>query len=301
MKKQQSIALGLTLALSSMSSFAVPLVMEGDFVRTAVSDNGTLGYGGTTSPGLQHDPAGTGTFGVDDYLTPGSPFEGFSLRSTETGLLANSNTSPSGGSFIGGIVDNSAASAYDQSVLYTGTSLEFVQIDIDTRFNDGDERIEMYTTITALEDMSGVSFARWIDPDPDVNTYGSYDTVNGRGGTGLAVEDWVHSEGSQTGLTLGLYSASGITHDTGVDYGWSTDPLEYLAGNDDGDGDYTIGIGFDLGDMLIGDSITFTYYYVMGGSLDDVDIPGGEVPLPNTIALLGLGVGLLGWRLKKRA
>lgn len=57
-------------------------LLQNDWVKAGVNTNtGTLGSGGGTSPGLLFDPTGTGTFNAGyDYLTPGSPFDGFSLK-----------------------------------------------------------------------------------------------------------------------------------------------------------------------------------------------------------------------------
>jgi len=152
---------------------AALVVMEGDYVYTAVSDNGTLGYGGTTSPGIVHDASGTGSWPIDDYLTPGTPFEGFYVSSNETGILGNNNDDLSS---IGmtSITDTSGISTYDQSVNWQGAFNALFALETDTYYNDGDERITMTTTLTALADLTAVSFLRVLDPDPDRITHGSW-------------------------------------------------------------------------------------------------------------------------------
>jgi hypothetical protein len=281
--------------LFANSALATPIIMQGDFVRTAVSDDGTLGYGSNTSPGLLHDPTGTSTFG-DDYLTPGTPLEIFTVFSNESGLLINDNSSSSD-AMTGILTDTSVGSAYNNAVNWAGTFGSLFDISTDTYFNNGDERVSFTTTITALSDLTGLQFLRAIDPDPDVDSFGSFNTINGRGFGSLSANDWVHSEGASTGLTLGLYSDSSVTHNTGVSSAWSNNPATYLAGTNDGDGDYTIGIAFDLGSLLQGDSISFTYHYVMGDSLSDVGIPT-DVPEPTSIAILALG--LIGFSLRRK-
>ena len=278
MKKKifTGLATGAMLFSVMTVAQAASIIMEGNYVRTAISDDGTLGYGGGTSPGLLHDATGTGTFSVDDYLTPGDPFELFSVKSTQTGLLINNNDSSSD-SISGSVSDTSASSSYDHHVTWTGTYGSYLSITTETFFNDNDERVSFSTVLTALQDLNGLEFLRSIDPDPDVNTYGSFDTVNGRGydanGDGdfndagdVAPEDWVHAEGTSTGLTLGLYSDSAYTHNTGVT-AWSSDPTDFLNGTDIGNGDNTIGIAFSIGDLMTGESATLDYSYIMGANL----------------------------------
>ena len=175
--KKQFLLILILLSLPLTSAFAASVIMEGNYVRTAISDNGTLGYGSSTSPGLLHDPDGTGTFGIDDYLTPGTPWEMFSVSSEETGLLTNNNTSTSTGDISGSIEPGATTS----SVTWSGTYDVYFTITHEYTLATDSERIDIVTTITALSNLTDLEFARAIDPDPDVRTYGSYYTVNGRG------------------------------------------------------------------------------------------------------------------------
>lgn len=306
--KTLSTLAGVAL-LASTNLQAAPIVLEGNYVKTAISEIGTLGSGHTTPPGILHDATGTRNFGINDYLTPGSPHEIFAIKSDQTGLLVNNNDySMPSPALTGTLTNTSGTSGYDHSVNWTSTSNALFTISTDTFFNDGDERISFSTVITALADLSSLQFLRSLDPDPDVNTYDSYDTQNGRGNAaqGLAEKDWVHSIGVKTGLTIGLYTDSSVSHNTGISSYWEVDPAFYLTGNNDGHGDYTIGLAFDIGTLLAGQSITLEYHYVMGGSLDTVDLPKPDhppvsVPEPATLGLLGLGLAALGLRRSRRS
>jgi hypothetical protein len=57
-------------------------VLQNEYIKAGVNETtGTLGSGGNTSPGLLYNNAGSSTWNTAyDYLTPGSPFEGFTVR-----------------------------------------------------------------------------------------------------------------------------------------------------------------------------------------------------------------------------
>lgn len=262
------------------------IIMEGNFVQTAISEDGTLGFGGNTSPGIYHDPTGLKHFGPDDYLTPGSPWELFSVKSDQTGLIGNNNDN--GGSYgtISKISLNNLSNIgkYDNYVTWSGQYSDYFLINHEYHFNDNDQKIDIVTKITALKNLTNIKFLRSIDPDPDVYTYGIWDTDNRQGfdknydgdfndSGDILPENWVHAEGKYTGLTIGLYSTASFFHNTGVSSYWSDDPDFFLAGQNDGDWDYTIGLAFDLGNLSAGESRTFNYAYVMGELIEVADIP----------------------------
>jgi PEP-CTERM motif len=296
---------------TSGAALAATIVLTGDFVQVSITDDGTLGQG-SGAPGLVHDPSGTGTFDANtDYIRPGSPFEGFGVRATSAAgstFLSNRNQSFGSPQIPGGPIIDISGGIADNAATWSGTAAGLYSIDHTFWFNDGDERINIITTITALTDLTDVSLSRAVDPDPDVLSGGSFNTNNDRGLGPIPIQDLVTSSGSLTGRTLGLFSTDATPHNTGIDSLCCSDldPLEYLGGGSravvpgfDSTSDDAIGIGFRIGELLEGESRTVNYAYVMGGSRDTVIDPG--VPEPTSIALVGIALLAGAGARKKRA
>ncbi len=286
MKKIFATVVFVTLGVTPVYA-ADSIIMEGDYIRTAISDDGTLGFGGTTSPGMLYDSAGTGTFNpAYDYLTPGSPFEGFYFRSNETGTIGNNNAYADDFSMTNFEDRTSIGSAFDHHVRWTGnydggdgTMVTMVQ---DYWFNNSDQAVHIRTQIEAREALAAASFLRTIDPDPDSNGLpgSTTTTVNSRGfdsnsdgdfddAGDIAPENIISSVGPVSGAPVALYTNSAVTHNTAVSASWDTDPVITLAGSGDLTSDATLGIAFDLGNLTAGQIVELYYNYIFGGSLEE--------------------------------
>ncbi|MDZ4375709.1 MAG: PEPxxWA-CTERM sorting domain-containing protein [Phenylobacterium sp.] len=300
------MGLKATLCASAVCAFAMAgaaqanVTLQGDYVQVQVNTGGSFSS-------LKHDPTGNGAPGVNDYITPGTPHDGFSVRSDQTGWLANDNDGGGfgSGSFGSATVTNLSGGAYDFAATWTGGngSLEITNYYF---FNAGDERINVQTTITALQDLTNLSFARSVDPDPDVNTNGNYDTLNQRGNDIFGVTDFIGAAGQTTGLTLALLNLSGDTYvrNTRIDFDCCSniDPTTVLAGSANGPlvGDYGLNMAWLIGDLAQGGSATINYAYVVGENIDDAGGGVGAIPEPSTWAMMILGFGAVGSMVRRR-
>ncbi len=285
--------LALAAACLSLTSglFAAPITIEGNFVRATFTDTGVLSN-------LFYDSTGTRNFGVNDYIAPGTPFEGFGVNANGS-LNSNSN---SGGADIAGSLSGPGG-VNGGTVTWSGTLAGVYDITHVFSFSLLDQRVSISTTLTALQNLTGVSVSRAVDPDPDVFAFGNFDTINQRGlaSPSIAASDFVGSLGAVSGLPLGLLYTGAVAHNTGIS-GFCcgvTDPLFYLGGGDLGNnstGDHGIGIGFNLGDMARGTSVTWDYAYVMGTSIETIDT---GVPEPATMALVGSTLLLVALRRRR--
>ncbi len=246
---------------------------RGQLHLTGVSNNGTLGVGHRITPGFIFDATGTGTFDpANDYLTPGMPQEGFSISYDGSGVLANNNA---GGTIqIGSTAaPTTIATAYDHSVVWSGTIDGVLTIEHVYGLNDDARQLDITTTITALTDLENLKFARWIDPDSGGDSGGA-SSINSRGNAtvGLDPEDWVNSVSEINGATLGLFSDSAVSHNTAISEMWSIDPAFYIAGSGNIAGDHTIGIGFNIGNLSTGNSTVLEYSYAVSADQNDLDV-----------------------------
>ena len=256
------------------------VIIENEYVRAGVNlSTGTLGSGGGTRPGLQYDNTGTGTFPCDscqgDYLTPGSPFEGFTVRLEDSGgtlvsTYTNNNTgsrSITTGAWVGTPTAGSAvwaASTTDFNITNTYS------------LPSGQRYIDINTGITANIAIGRLYFGRFIDPDAMPMTGDTSATDNVLGYGAISRKNVAFAEATTSRYALGLYSAAANVG-AGIGGGannWTTNPVIYYDGYspytssgvtvDYGRGDVTIGLGFLVNNVAPGDIVNFRYAYIFG-------------------------------------
>ena len=300
------------LAATAVATFtagpalATALTLTGKYIKVGISDYGTLGSNDSASPGLLHDPTGSGTFGVNDYLTPGTPHEGFAAIANEFDYTQNDNDGYSGfGTASPVLLTGTAAMGYANAASWTGSNA-FLTITNSYFFNPGDQRILVNTSITALSDLTNLAFSRSLDPDPDVNTFGSYDTNNQRGNSLYGMSDFVGAAGARTGLTVALVNLNGDTyaHNTEIGVGSCCDnrsPYDVLAGNgiNTSSSDDSINLAYLIGTLRSGQTASLTYSYSVGDNIDVVGPPTGGVPEPATWAMMLGGMAFVGGAMRR--
>jgi len=281
---------GTALTALSAPAMAQSVVLSGDYLKIGVNDKGTLGTGGTVRPGILYDGSGTGTFNPNyDYLTPGSPMEGFVLQGSTTGgafTATNNNASLGGAQSTGTLTSYNGAAyngtTYDQRAVWTGTYGSTLSVTHDYHFNTNGQQLQIQTTITALTDITGLNFVRFTDPDAVAAAGDTSATNNFQGSGSVPGTDLIYAEATVSKYVIGLYSNDPTSHVTGAP-GFTAAPAGYLAGTFLGNGDYTIGMAFTIGSLMNGASINLNYSYIFGTDIAaavSANGGGGGAPAP---------------------
>jgi hypothetical protein len=270
---KKTIIATLVAMTVSVSAFAGNEIIINEYIKAGVNEStGTLGSGGNTNPGIQYDNGGTGTFNPSyDYLTPGSPYEGWAVRidntdGTKYKLYGNNNAGfqmDGNTSVSGAWVGTPTAS----SVVWAGSATEF---DIKHTYSlpSAQKFLDITTRIDAKAAMPHLYFGRYIDPDAVAAPGDSSATDNVRGYGIIPKTNVVFSEATVSRYALGLYSAKPTGVNTSIQ-GWTSDPKNYynnVGGYDVGNGDDTIGIAFYAANVAVGDILTYNYAYIFGPS-----------------------------------
>ena len=244
-------------------------ILENSYIRAGVNGTaGTLGSGGNTSPGLLYDSTGTGTFNTGyDYLTPGSPFDGFAVKVDGTNYTNNN------ASGLGITGDGIGLTNGTNTLSWTGGVAGVFDITNIYSLGTTSQYIDITSSITANTAMSTLSFGRFIDPDARAAAGDSSATDNVLGYGTIPDSNVAFSEALVSRYALGLYST-----DSNVDAGitrWTTDADSYTINSVDSDGsntntgDNTIGLSWVWTGVSVGDIMTASYAYIFGPSAFD--------------------------------
>jgi hypothetical protein len=276
---KKNLIAAVVAAMLSSGAFAQTASLQGSgmgllenvWVKAGVNTNtGTLGSGGGTSPGLLFDPTGTGTFNPSfDYLTPGSPFDGFSLK-VDGVNKTNNNIGTVQIAKTGGLTLSNG----DTTLTWTGASAfgaNTWSVSNAYTLGVGKPYIDITSTIVAGGAASNVYFAKFIDPDSQGMAGDSSATDNVLGYGAIPSTNVAFSEATVSRYALGLYSASSNVA-AGINV-WNTQADSYTNANAScGTGvlfcrnDHTIGLTFSWTGVNSGDTLTASYAYIFGPS-----------------------------------
>lgn len=276
--KPTAVALAVALCCSHAAAWESSYVLEGDYIKIGVNEYGTLGSGDSVAPGILYDDSGTGSF-VEiggntgygyDYLRPGHAFEGFAVSAEVDNVIkyaTNNNKSSYGNDFVTTNFENTSTEG-EQSATWTGTytdggSVVFT-VQNDVSFLSDDKKLTISSTISSNEALTNIQFARFTDPDAQADASDTNATNNYRGSGDVAATNLVYAQATSSEYVIGLYSED--ASNTGVT-DWTRDTVSYLNGTDIGNGDYTIGIGFETPTLNVDGSVTYTYYYIFGADI----------------------------------
>jgi hypothetical protein len=272
----------------SVTAYADTFDLTGNYLHVGVSNSGGLiddGFG----VGIDYDKTGTSTWTAYDFLKPGSPFEFYSIGVDGTWAPAGYS---SGNSF-GASTTNTSAGAMNSAVT-TGLygDVAFTQT---LSYAKSAGAIDFQVLLTNTGSTShDVVYARGLDPDQDSYVYGSSWTSNSVVNGNLVI-----GSGPYTDWTIGIFSDSTVAHTPTVDAGWDQDPYDLLVAHDDGYGDYTINMAWDIGTLAPGADATLTFQYRIAETAGEVVNPN-LVPVPGAVLLGSLGLSFAGWLLRRR-
>jgi len=265
-----------TTAIADTSSMNADVagmgLLENEWVKAGVNGNtGTLGSGGGTSPGLLFDPEGTGTFNPSyDYLTPGSPFDGFAVKVDGTNY-SNNNTGSAGVT-----KDTDGFADGTDTLTWSGGVTDKFNIDNTYTLEANKPFIDINTRIEMLVDAGEVNFAKFIDPDSQGMPGDSSSTDNVLGYGVIPDTNVAFSEATTSRYALGIYTTD--TNVTAGVEGWTQEADGYEGTNytdaegnpvNFGNSDDTIGISWTWTGVTTGDILEANYAYIFGPSAFD--------------------------------
>ena len=271
-----AVLLGTT-ALADTSSMNADVagmgILENEWVKAGVNGTtGTLGSGNGTSPGLLFDPTGTGTFNPSyDYLTPGSPFDGFAVKVDGTNYYNNN-----AGNAANIANDGNGLTDGTNTLSWTGGVTGVFDVTNTYTLAPNTPYIDITSSITMGVAASTLSFGKYIDPDSQGMPGDSSSTDNVLGYGVIPSTNVAFSEATTSRYALGIYTTD--TNVTAGINGWSREADGYNGtsytdadGNpvNYGNSDDTIGISWSWTDVSAGDILTASYAYIFGPSAFD--------------------------------
>jgi len=273
-----SRSLGKALSWWSASSCALIVSCSLNGASFVLSGN-KMTVGVDRSGALIHESGpGSGTGIVPywrpevDYLWPSIPVQFYSIGVNSVWDKAGFAY---GDPFNATTVNTSVGNILSAQTTGAFGDLSFTQI-LWFGMDDTTIRYEITFENTGTTTLQNVVYAVGLDPDQEYNNYGTCNTLNS-----IPDGNTVVATGANLGDRIWIYSNDSIAHTPSVSAPeWITDPYLLFNGLNDGNGDNTINMAFNVGSLNRGQTVTFSY-----------EISIGMVPEPRGYAIIA-GVGL---------
>ena len=289
--------------------------LQGQYAEVGVRRNGAFGSDQVPPTGFHHNYGNCLGFRVDrsfdgwdqtstddgDFFCPGSPYEGWSIKVTDSGTAFNECDSNVGSGILG-TFDNLTTADGSQSVRWTsdtnytsssrGTSgsagVRVVQVS-SVPDNSQVLHVDITLTNTTASSLSNIYYARSFDPDNYTasGVYTSTNTVIGQGTSSEVKSTWTNgslimmkstdsrSRAARRDSGFGCSEAPKYIYDAPSNTttnGWTSTTTSNTS-------DSGTGIAVKISSLGAGDSTTFRISYVL--SDNESNIPG--VPTINSI------------------
>jgi len=279
---------------------AVALALCGTFATASQADVLISDLGGTTfanidDAGYFATPGPTGmTFMGREYVNLGTFASNYWLESTTSGVIAKADeavpTNPLVATAFGPVGGGTVEVSTNLGLGMPWGFVETVSVP-----SPGHVSVTVQLTNNTSIDQVGVRWGVGFDPDQGIPAGGTFDTTNEILALGsdsavkaTSFDGWsvtLHNTTSAGAFTIAPYvdlsaCCTPVSPTTMLVTGQGVGPYGFA--------DNSINLGYDLGTVLAGHSVTIGYEYIMA------------VPEPETYAMLLAGLGLIGFSARRR-
>lgn len=274
------------IAAGALSASA-GIILTGSYLQVGVNtgDGHLIDDGGIV--GIRWDKTGMGAFPSWDFVTPGTPWEMFSLNIG--GVPFPVSAAPTGNPYGFATVDHSTPGVLYSTVTkgkIPGTPLFYTST---LSFGQRADIININTSIAndGLIPVTDIYFARGCDPDQDAMPFGVFNTKNVVAGNVVTAYSTLTPNGTPL-LAVWDIDSKGVV---GTWANWDGSPpgddakAMFLTPGGSGTADWEIYAAFYKASLAPGESVTFQFDYV--------------VPEPSQYAMLA-GLGLVGFAAFRR-